>query len=103
MSIRRIVATCAVALLAFVLTGCGAGSASQGDPQAGRRLFDGEIALDDRAALPCNQCHSVEPGGNASLGPNLSNIGARGATTVPGQSAEQYLRTSIVDPDVYLA
>jgi mono/diheme cytochrome c family protein len=88
-------------LVTLLLAACGAGV--QGDPLAGRQLFNGEIALEDQAALPCSQCHSVEPGGNASLGPNLSNIGARGAAAVPGQSAEEYLRTSIVDPDAHLA
>ena len=93
---------CVALLVSLLLTACG-GPASQGDPQAGRRLFDGEIALDDRAALPCKQCHSVEPGGDASLGPNLSNIGVRAGATVLGQTAAEYLRTSIVDPDAHLS
>ena len=97
----RILAYCVALLASLLLTACGA--AGQGDPQAGRRLFNGEIALDDRAALPCNQCHSVEPGGDASLGPNLSNIGVRAGATVPGQTAAEYLRASIVDPDAYLS
>ena len=88
-------------LLALLLAACGA--AAQGDPQAGRRLFAGEVALEDQAAMACIQCHSAEPGGASALGTNLSNIGNRGATTVPGQSAAEYLRTSIVDPDAYLA
>jgi len=97
-------AYCAALLAMLLLTACGGDSAGdKGDPLAGRQLFDGEIALADRAALPCKECHSIEPGGDASLGPNLSNIGVRAATTVPGQTAEDYLRTSIVDPDAHLA
>jgi sulfur-oxidizing protein SoxX len=92
---------CAALLSAVMLVACG--GAAPGDPQAGRRLFNGQIALDDLAATPCSQCHSAEPGGISSLGTNLSNIGNRSATTVPGQSAEEYLRTSIVDPDAFLA
>jgi cytochrome c len=92
---------CAALLSAVLLAACG--GAAPGDSQAGRRLFNGEIALEDPAATPCSQCHSAEPGGISSLGTNLSNIGNRGATTVPGQSAEEYLRTSIVDPDAFLA
>jgi hypothetical protein len=92
---------CAALLVSLLLAACG--GATPGDPLTGKRLFNGEIALDDRAALPCNQCHSVEPGGDASLGPNLSNIGVRGGATVPGQTAAEYLRTSIVDPDAYLS
>ena len=98
----RIGAFCAALLVCLLLAACG-GSGGTGDPAAGKQLFNGEVALDDRAALPCNQCHSVEPSGNASLGPNLSNIGVRAGTTVPGQTAAEYLRTSIVDPDAYLS
>jgi cytochrome c2 len=95
---------CLALLVTVSLTACGAaGSGDNGDPLAGRQLFNGEIALDDRAALPCKECHSVEPGGEASLGPNLSNIGVRGGATVPGQTAKEYLHTSIVDPDAHLA
>jgi hypothetical protein len=32
------------------------------------------------------------------VGPSLDGIGARAATTVPGQSAEEYIRVSIVKP-----
>jgi cytochrome c len=92
---------CAAILVVLLLAGCGA--AAPGDPQAGKRLFDGQVALDDPAATACIQCHSTEPGDVSSLGTNLSNIGNRAATTVPGQSAEVYLRTAIVDPDAYLA
>jgi cytochrome c2 len=95
---------CAALLAALLLAACGGNNAGgQGDASAGKQLFDGQIALADRAALPCKECHSVEPGGPASTGPNLSNIGNRAGATVAGQTAADYLLTSIVDPDVYLA
>jgi cytochrome c2 len=97
-------AYCTALLVALLLTACGGDPASdKSDPLAGGQLFNGEIALADRAALPCKECHSVEPGGDTSLGPGLSNIGVRAGTTIPGQTAEEYLRTSIVDPDAHLA
>lgn len=37
------------------------------------------------------------------IGTNLHDIGSRAGTMVPGQSAEDYLRTAIVDPDAFLA
>ncbi len=37
------------------------------------------------------------------IGINLHDIGDRAGSAVPGQSAEDYLRTSILDPDAYLA
>ena len=91
----------AALVCAVLLAACG--GPTPGDPQAGKQLFNGEIALDDPAATPCSQCHSAEPRGISALGTNLSNIGNRAATAVPGQTAEDYLRTSIVDPDAYLA
>lgn len=36
------------------------------------------------------------------LGPNLAGVGAAAASRVAGQSAEQYLRTTLLDPDAYL-
>lgn len=37
------------------------------------------------------------------IGINLHDIGDRAGSVVPGQSAEEYLRISILDPDAYLA
>jgi len=95
----------AALLVALLLAACGSGDStgSKGDPNAGKQLFNGEIALTDRAALPCKECHSVEPGDKTSLWPNLSNIGNRAGTTVPGQTATDYLLTAITDPNAYLA
>jgi hypothetical protein len=36
------------------------------------------------------------------VGPSLAGVGERAATRVPGQSARDYLRTSIVMPDSYV-
>ena len=96
---------CVALLVVVLLAACesGASTDGKGDPIAGKQLFTGQIVLADRAALPCKECHSVEPHGDSTLGPNLSNIGSRAATTVPGQAAADYLRASIVDPDAYLA
>ncbi|MCL1693382.1 MAG: hydrogenase iron-sulfur subunit [Actinomycetia bacterium] len=50
----------------------------------------------------CRVCHSLDPG-VVIIGPSFDGIGARAAATVPGLTAEEYLRQSIVDPDVYVA
>ena len=39
----------------------------------------------------------------SGTGQSLSNIGNRAGSAVPGQSAEEYLRTAIVDPDAFLS
>jgi nitric oxide reductase subunit C len=50
----------------------------------------------------CGTCHSLEEG-VVLVGPSLAGIGTRAATTVEGQSAAEYIETSIVNPDAYLA
>ncbi|MGZ8755600.1 MAG: c-type cytochrome, partial [Acidimicrobiia bacterium] len=48
----------------------------------------------------CRICHSLEPG-RRLVGPSLAGVGTAAATRVPGLTAEEYLRQSIVDPDAY--
>jgi cytochrome c oxidase subunit 2 len=55
---------------------------------------------------PCYTCHvESELGWNGNVGPSLNGIGDRAAgirSTTTGQSAEEYLYTSIHDPHAYL-
>ena len=78
-------------------------SVPAGDMANGRKLYNGEIAIAGGSAPACSMCHATQPGGLGDIGPNLSNIGNRAATTIEGMPAEEYLRASIVDPDAYLA
>ncbi len=73
------------------------------DATRGQALFRGEANLGDPNVPTCVSCHAIEPGEPADIGTNLSNIGNRASTMVAGQSPEAYLRSSIVDPDAYLA
>jgi ferredoxin/coenzyme F420-reducing hydrogenase delta subunit/mono/diheme cytochrome c family protein len=68
------------------------------DPVAGRDLF-----LDTRIGLNtgCRVCHSLEPG-QRLVGPSLAGVATAAETRVPGLSAEEYLRESIVDPDAHI-
>ena len=52
----------------------------------------------------CGACHAIEgmPGAVGNVGPDLSNIGTVAATRVPGQSAEEYIRESILDPNAFV-
>ncbi len=61
----------------------------------GKRVF-GEPRLG-----ACGICHSVEAGDDG-VGPSLAGVGTRAATTVPGLSAEDYLRQSILEPDAFV-
>lgn len=53
----------------------------------------------------CSACHTIPPITNEDrfVGPNLSNIGIEAASRLPDMSAEEYIRQSIAEPDVYLA
>jgi nitric oxide reductase subunit C len=65
------------------------------DPIArGKALFSSPPAI-------CSTCHSVEPQA-VIVGPSLAGIAATAATRVPGQSAELYIRNSILNPSEYL-
>jgi mono/diheme cytochrome c family protein len=52
----------------------------------------------------CGGCHVVEglEGARGQVGPELSHIASIGQTRVEGQSAEEYIRESIVQPSVYI-
>ena len=64
----------------------------------GREIFEG-AGMSGQAG--CQICHSVEPD-RVLVGPSLAGIGDVAATRLPGQSAAEYLRTSILDPDAYV-
>ena len=51
----------------------------------------------------CAACHTVEGVSQGILGPELTNIASVAGSRVPDQSAEEYLRISITDPDDYTA
>ena len=72
-------------------------------PTATPRTIQGDNVEDLLLNSGCGSCHSVgflgEP---RKVGPDLSNIGLIASERVPGQSAEEYLREAIVDPDAYI-
>ena len=73
----------------------GGGAAPAGDAAAGETVFN-EVAVP-----ACGTCHSLEPD-VVLVGPSLAGIGNQAGSRVSGQSAADYLRESIVDPDAYM-
>jgi cytochrome c2 len=65
---------------------------------AGQELFEGAGL---GANLGCDICHSVQPGVR-KVGPSLAGIADSAASRVPGLTAEEYLRQSILEPDAYI-
>ncbi len=51
-------------------------------------------------SLGCNACHTLD--GSLVVGPSFLGLGQKAETRVPGLSAEQYLRESILKPCDYL-
>jgi cytochrome c553 len=90
-------------IMVLLLAACGAVGGTAGDPARGQQLFDGAVAMASERAPACATCHSTKPGMDTGSGQSLSNIGNRAGTAVPGQSAEEYLRTAITNPDAFLS
>jgi mono/diheme cytochrome c family protein len=52
----------------------------------------------------CGGCHVIEglPGAVGQVGPEMTQIASVAATRVDGQTAEEYMRSSILNPGAYL-
>ncbi len=96
---------CAAVLMSLFLVACGGPSTEPGNAERGKALFDAPVESPRGELQPCSDCHAVVEGqkSRTGLGTNFHDLGARAGSMVQGQTAEQYLRTSIVDPDAYLA
>ena len=96
-------------LLAAVAAALGcascAAAAQKADPARGKTVYERPIKS-ARGDLPsCAKCHPSVAGApmTVSMGINLHDIALKAGQRVQGQSAEDYLRASIVDPDAFLA
>jgi cytochrome c2 len=108
-----------IILALCVLAACGGGggaakpAASQSEPAAatagnadtGKKLF-GEAFLKSAGSPGCATCHSLEKG-KTLVGPSLAGIAREAAADVQkadykgsAKSAEEFLKESIVSPDV---
>lgn len=87
-------------LFSLLLAACGGGGGASEDPavKAGKELF-AQTVIGTQAG--CSTCHSLEPGVTV-VGPSLAGIGSRAGSAVPGLSAEEYIRQSILEPDAHL-
>lgn len=87
-----------ILLFSLLLTSCGQQSDQTGDPTAGKELFQ-QTTID--SAPGCMTCHSTQPE-KVIVGPSLAGVANRAGTRVPGQTAEDYLHNSILDPNLYV-
>jgi mono/diheme cytochrome c family protein len=66
-----------------------------GDAAVGKELF---------TTYGCSGCHGIpDEGTPASVGPDLTNIAEDGALRVEGQTAQQYIYESILNPSAFIA
>jgi len=97
--------------LSLVLGACGgtatdpSGETDSGGPVSGD-VVRGETLYKQNpvgaASSPgCMTCHSLAEGQDL-VGPSHFAVGATAASIVSGQSAEDYLREAIVDPDAFV-
>ena len=70
-----------------------------GDAAAGKALFAQTVIGSNPG---CITCHSLEAG-KTLVGPSMAGVAGRAGDAVSGQSAEQYLRQSLTEPDAVVA
>jgi nitric oxide reductase subunit C len=98
---RTILLVIAIVLLSAPLAACGGSSAGgAGDAERGKQLYN-QVTIGPNAAPGCVTCHSIEPG-KVLVGPSHAGIATRAETEVPGQSAEEFLKESITNPNAHV-
>ena len=99
---RRLYLLVVLALAVTLLAACGGGAStttgsgstgSGGDVNAGKALFAQQTI---GSSVGCITCHTLD--GSELVGPTMQGIGARAGKEVKGQSAEEYIHNSIVEP-----
>ncbi len=90
---------------AALVAACGGGggaaapaAAPGGNADAGKALF-AQATIGSQPG--CVTCHSLDAG-QTIVGPSLAGIGSAAASKVSGETAEQFLHNSIVDPNAYV-
>jgi mono/diheme cytochrome c family protein len=101
--------TLAFLMLVLVVVACGGGNADDqkeepapasgvsGNAANGEGLFS-QSTIGSQPG--CITCHSLEPD-KVLVGPSLAGVAARAGSRVSGQSAEDYIRESILNTDAF--
>jgi len=72
-----------------------------GDAARGEQLFAQQVKQASGTNAACTACHSLVPG-EVKTGPPLAGVATRAETRVAGETAEQYIRHSIQQPNAFL-
>jgi len=73
----------------------------KGDPERGREIFQNGGGIYAENGPMCMNCHSLDDS-EGKYGPTLQGISGRAGERVPGLTAEEYVRQSILEPDAYI-
>lgn len=84
-------------LLLFFIAGC---SSEKEAIKLGEVLFN-KKHLGKNKVIGCVVCHSIKPD-QVIVGPSLAGLSVRAPHLVAGESAEQYIKNSIVNPDAFI-
>jgi sulfur-oxidizing protein SoxX len=97
-------------ILALIVVACGGSNGGggqeatpttatgvSGDAAAGEELFH-QTTIDSQPG--CITCHSLEPD-TVLVGPSMAGIASRAGSRVSGESAQEYIHQSILNPDAY--
>ena len=89
-----------VLVIALIIAACRGGKdgSTQSSTETGQELFEKQTL---GSAAGCKTCHSLESD-VVIIGPSLAGVGSRATTRVENQTAEEYLKESILKPDAYL-
>lgn len=93
--------TLALSLLTLVFCIILLGCASEKDAvKQGEALFK-QKHIGKNKVIGCILCHSITPG-QLIVGPSLAGLKHRAAYLVEGESAEEYIKNSIINPDAFI-
>lgn len=84
-------------LVLFFIVAC---SSEQDAQQQGEQLFN-KTHLGKNKVIGCVLCHSIKPD-QVIVGPSLAGLSVRAPHLVAGQSAAEYIKNSIINPDAFV-
>lgn len=107
---KKLLVLLVICISLLILVACGGGNTSTntpaeepapvGDAANGEALF-AQPTIGANNAPGCITCHSLEPD-VVIVGPSQAGLATRAETRVAGQSAEEYIRNSITEPNAYV-
>ncbi len=107
---KKLLVLLVICISLLILAACGGGNTSTntpaeepapvGDAANGEALF-AQPTIGANNGPGCITCHSLEPD-VVIVGPSQAGLATRAETRVAGQSAEEYIRTSITEPNAYV-